>query len=78
MNDFSHQATRLEAIGGRYDKWLLGTALALAGDKDVKLTLDVQRPNGPLATLEARVLAPLAALQERFGPQGAFVEAGSR
>ncbi len=30
MNDFSHQATRLEAIGGRYDKWLLGTALALA------------------------------------------------
>ncbi|CAM3505296.1 translocation/assembly module TamB [Corallococcus soli] len=44
---------------------LNGTALALAGDKDVKLTLDVQRPNGPLATLEARVLAPLAALQDR-------------
>ena len=44
---------------------LNGTALALAGDKDVKLTLDVQRPNGPLATLEARVLAPLSALQDR-------------
>ncbi|GMU06870.1 translocation/assembly module TamB domain-containing protein [Corallococcus caeni] len=44
---------------------LNGTALALAGDKDVKLTLDVQRPDGPLATLEARVLAPLAALQDR-------------
>ncbi|RKH06039.1 translocation/assembly module TamB domain-containing protein [Corallococcus carmarthensis] len=44
---------------------LNGTALALAGNEDVKLTLDVQRPNGPLATLEARVLAPLAALQDR-------------
>ncbi|RYZ37129.1 MAG: hypothetical protein EOO71_29180, partial [Myxococcaceae bacterium] len=44
---------------------LNGSALALAGEKDVKLTLDVQRPNGPLATLEARVLAPLAALQDR-------------
>lgn len=44
---------------------LNGSALALAGDKDVKVTLDVQRPNGPLATLEARILAPLAALQDR-------------
>ncbi|WP_244222140.1 translocation/assembly module TamB domain-containing protein, partial [Corallococcus exercitus] len=44
---------------------LNGTALALAGNEDVKLTLDVQRPDGPLATLEARVLAPLAALQDR-------------
>jgi translocation and assembly module TamB len=44
---------------------LNGSALALAGDKDVKLTLDVQRPNGPLATLEARLMAPLAALQDR-------------
>ncbi|WP_233602438.1 translocation/assembly module TamB, partial [Corallococcus sp. CA047B] len=44
---------------------LNGSALALAGEKDVKLTLDVQRPNGPLAMLEARVLAPLAALQDR-------------
>jgi cell division protein FtsW len=31
MNDLSHQATRLEAIGGRFDKWLLGAAVALAG-----------------------------------------------
>ncbi|MGV8960490.1 MAG: putative lipid II flippase FtsW [Stenotrophomonas sp.] len=30
MNDFSRQATRLEAIGGHYDKWLLGAAVALA------------------------------------------------
>ncbi|WP_305806085.1 putative lipid II flippase FtsW [Stenotrophomonas sp. YIM B06876] len=30
MNDFSRQATRLEAIGGHYDKWLLGAAMALA------------------------------------------------
>lgn len=30
MNDFSSQATRLEAIGGRYDPWLLGASLALA------------------------------------------------
>ncbi len=32
MNDAtSRQATRLEAIGGRYDGWLLGAAVALAG-----------------------------------------------
>ncbi|HEY0332607.1 MAG TPA: putative lipid II flippase FtsW [Stenotrophomonas sp.] len=30
MNDLSRQATRLEAIGGRYDPWLLGAAVALA------------------------------------------------
>ncbi|MBE2291464.1 MAG: putative lipid II flippase FtsW [Xanthomonadaceae bacterium] len=30
MNDLSRQATRLEAIGGQYDPWLLGAALALA------------------------------------------------
>ncbi len=30
MNEFSRQATRLEAIGGHYDKWLLGAAVALA------------------------------------------------
>ncbi len=30
MNDPSRQATRLEAIGGRYDPWLLGAAVALA------------------------------------------------
>lgn len=30
MNDMSPQATRLEAIGGAYDRWLLGAALALA------------------------------------------------
>ena len=30
MNDRSSQATRLEAIGGRYDPWLLGAVLALA------------------------------------------------
>ena len=30
MNDRARQATRLEAIGGRYDPWLLGAALALA------------------------------------------------
>ena len=31
MNDTPRQATRLEAIGGRYDPWLLAAALALAG-----------------------------------------------
>lgn len=30
MNDRARQATRLEAIGGRYDPWLLGAGLALA------------------------------------------------
>ena len=30
MTDRSSQATRLEAIGGRYDPWLLGSVLALA------------------------------------------------
>lgn len=30
MDDYSRQATRLEAIGGSYDKWLLGAAVALA------------------------------------------------
>jgi cell division protein FtsW len=30
MNDLSRQATRLESIGGRYDPWLLGAAVALA------------------------------------------------
>ena len=30
MNDRSSQATRLEAIGGRYDPWLLGSVLELA------------------------------------------------
>lgn len=30
MNDLSRQATRLEAIGGRFDPWLVGAALALA------------------------------------------------
>jgi cell division protein FtsW len=30
MNDSQRQATRLEAIGGRYDPWLLGAAAALA------------------------------------------------
>lgn len=30
MNDTPRQATRLEAIGGRFDAWLLGAALALA------------------------------------------------
>ncbi|HEC0958092.1 TPA: FtsW/RodA/SpoVE family cell cycle protein, partial [Klebsiella pneumoniae] len=31
MNDLSRQATRLEAIEGSYDKWLLGAMLALTG-----------------------------------------------
>ena len=31
MNDSPRQATRLEAIGGRYDPWLLGVVVALAG-----------------------------------------------
>ena len=31
MNDAPSQATRAEAIGGRYDPWLLAAALALAG-----------------------------------------------
>lgn len=30
MSEMSPQATRLEAIGGTYDRWLLGAALALA------------------------------------------------
>ncbi|KRG85692.1 cell division protein FtsW [Stenotrophomonas daejeonensis] len=30
MDDYARQATRLEAIGGHYDKWLLGAAVALA------------------------------------------------
>ena len=30
MNEQLRQATRLEAIGGHYDKWLLGTVVALA------------------------------------------------
>ena len=30
MNDMSRQATRLDAIGGRYDPWLLGAAAMLA------------------------------------------------
>ncbi|MGB3393154.1 MAG: putative lipid II flippase FtsW [Stenotrophomonas sp.] len=30
MDDHARQATRLEAIGGHYDKWLLGAAVALA------------------------------------------------
>lgn len=30
MDDYSRQATRLEAIGGSYDKWLLGAAVTLA------------------------------------------------
>ncbi len=31
MNDLSRQATRLEAIGGRFDPWLLGAIVALTG-----------------------------------------------
>lgn len=31
MNDTPRQATRLDAIGGHYDAWLLGVALTLAG-----------------------------------------------
>ncbi|WP_282295322.1 putative lipid II flippase FtsW [Stenotrophomonas sp. PS02289] len=31
MNDLSRQATRLEAIGGRFDPWLLGAIIALTG-----------------------------------------------
>lgn len=30
MDEHARQATRLEAIGGHYDKWLLGAAVALA------------------------------------------------
>ena len=30
MSDLSRQATRLEAIGGQYDPWLMGAAVALA------------------------------------------------
>ena len=30
MDDHARQATRLEAIGGHYDKWLLGAAVGLA------------------------------------------------
>ena len=30
MSELSSQATRMEAIGGTYDRWLLGAALALA------------------------------------------------
>lgn len=45
MNDAARQATRLEAIGGRYDPWLLGAAVALAslgvvmvGSSSIELT----------------------------------------
>lgn len=45
MNDTARQATRLEAIGGRYDPWLLGAAVALAslgvvmvGSSSIELT----------------------------------------
>ena len=45
MNDPARQATRLEAIGGRYDPWLLGAAVALAslgvvmvGSSSIELT----------------------------------------
>ena len=31
MNDLSRRATRLEAIEGSYDKWLLGAIIALTG-----------------------------------------------
>jgi len=31
MNDLSRQATRLEAIGGHFDKWLLGAIITLTG-----------------------------------------------
>ena len=30
MNDTARQATRLDAIGGRFDPWLLGIACTLA------------------------------------------------
>ncbi|CBA17292.1 putative lipid II flippase FtsW [Xanthomonas albilineans] len=45
MNDTARQATRLEAIGGRYDAWLLGAAVTLAslgivmvGSSSIELT----------------------------------------
>ncbi|MDL5365176.1 putative lipid II flippase FtsW [Xanthomonas sp. NCPPB 2654] len=46
MNDSTRQATRLEAIGGRYDPWLLGAVVALAslgvvmvGSSSIELTV---------------------------------------
>ncbi|MFC6841399.1 putative lipid II flippase FtsW [Xanthomonas theicola] len=46
MNDAPRQATRLEAIGGRYDPWLLGAVVALAslgvvmvGSSSIELTV---------------------------------------
>ncbi|MBN6149999.1 putative lipid II flippase FtsW [Xanthomonas sp. AmX2] len=46
MNETARQATRLDAIGGRYDPWLLGAAVALAslgvvmvGSSSIELTV---------------------------------------
>ncbi len=44
MNDLSRQATRLEAIGGHFDKWLLGAIMrARAGRGDGRVELDSRR-----------------------------------
>ncbi|NPC86451.1 translocation/assembly module TamB, partial [Pyxidicoccus fallax] len=42
-----------------------GQLTVVGGDKDVRVTLAVQREQGPLAQLEALLLAPLGALQDR-------------
>ncbi|MFP2909664.1 translocation/assembly module TamB domain-containing protein, partial [Pyxidicoccus sp. 3LFB2] len=42
-----------------------GQLTVTGGDKDVKVSLAVQRQEGPLASLEATLLAPLGALQDR-------------
>ncbi|WP_240360306.1 translocation/assembly module TamB domain-containing protein [Pyxidicoccus caerfyrddinensis] len=42
-----------------------GQLTVTGGEKDVKVTLAVQRQEGPLAQLEATLLAPLGALQDR-------------
>ncbi|MBZ4416280.1 translocation/assembly module TamB domain-containing protein [Myxococcus sp. RHST-1-4] len=42
-----------------------GQLTVVGGEKDVRVTLAVQREQGPLAQLEALLLAPLGALQDR-------------
>ena len=44
---------------------LNGQLSVTGGDKDVKVSLAAQRQEGPLAQLEATLLAPLGALQDR-------------
>ncbi|MCP3139198.1 translocation/assembly module TamB [Pyxidicoccus xibeiensis] len=44
---------------------LSGELSVTGGEKDVRISLDARRQQGPLASLEATLLAPLGALQDR-------------